>query len=72
VAHAQEAQRAEVAEQLARDLAGGLPGVAEGHDALVDETPHLGADHAVVLVQDLGFVQLEQGHRGALRARTQL
>src|SRR6478672_147452 len=60
--HAQEAQGAQVAEQLARDLAGGLPGLAVRNDLLVDEAADLVAHHAQVLAEEIGFLEFEFSH----------
>ena len=62
VSHAQEAELAEVAEELARDLARGLPSLAERHDALLDEAAHLLAHHAQFVAEDVRFLEFEFGH----------
>ena len=62
VSHAQEAELAEVAEQLARDLACLLPGVGVRDDALLDETPNLAAHHAQFVAEEIGFQEFEVGH----------
>src|SRR5581483_8761896 len=51
VAHAEKAERAHLAQDLARHVALLLPGVGDGHHAIGDEAPDGVAEHGVLLAE---------------------